>query len=465
MRPTNQAARDKLDTVLRSLAPAGAADLAARLDVSLPTMLRILREQGERVVRIGTTKNARYALRRPLRGVAKPIPVYRIDAAGRGDDAGTLDLTQPAGAVLDLAAMGWPTDKEHRAGYWEGLPYPLYDMRPQGFLGRGFARYHHEDLLVPLNPRDWADDDIVHALSLYGSDSTGNLIVGDRAYRRWLAETANPEAPIGETGLPLHYLNLAAQAATLGVAGSSAAGEFPKFTAKREHTGAATPHVIVKFSGAETSSTVRRWADLLICEHLALETLAEHTDLPVAHTRIVEAGGRAFFEAERFDRHGLLGRSQVVTLDTLNGALLGSRETAWPPLAEQVVRMRLAAADLVDQVRILWWYGKLIGNTDMHLGNVSFRFRPDPRGRVQLNLAPAYDMLPMLYAPLSGGEIPEAAFNPRLPMPQERGAWSAAFEAAAHFWDRSADDTRVGAGFRTVCRENYWKLVKLSERA
>ena len=72
-----------------------------------------------------------------------------------------------------------------------------------------------------------------------------------------------------------------------------------------------------------------------------------------------------------------------------------------------VVRMRLAAADLVDQVRILWWYGKLIGNTDMHLGNVSFRFRPDPRGRVQLNLAPAYDMLPMLYAPLSGGEIPE----------------------------------------------------------
>jgi len=42
---------------------------------------------------------------------------------------------------------------------------------------------------------------------------------------------------------------------------------------------------------------------------------------------------------------------------------------------------------------------RLIANTDMHLGNLTFHVEGTFR------LAPAYDMLPMAYAPLPGGEV------------------------------------------------------------
>ena len=46
-------------------------------------------------------------------------------------------------------------------------------------------------------------------------------------------------------------------------------------------------------------------------------------------------------------------------------------------------------------------FGTLIGNSDMHSGNLSFVAE---RGR-PYNLAPAYDMTPMALAPRTGGGI------------------------------------------------------------
>jgi len=465
MRPINQDARDRLDAVLRANAPASAADLAKTLGVSVPTLLRMLKEQGLRVVRIGATKSARYALRRPLRGMTNPIPVYRVDEQGRGHNAGALDLIQPEGSVLDLQAMGWPTDQEHRFGRWEGLPYPLYDMQPQGFLGRGFARRHHADLMVPSNPQYCADENIVWALCRLGSDTPGSLSIGNPAYARWLASIANPDIPVSGHALAAHYADLANLAASLGVEGSSAAGEFPKFTASRERVGSSTPQVIVKFSGAEPSSTVRRWADLLVCEHLALVVLEESAGIPAARSRILEASGRTFFEVERFDRHGAFGRSASVTLDVLNVALIGGRERAWPDLVGKLVTMKLAPADIAESVRVLWWFGKLIGNTDMHLGNLSFRLAHAASSQVGLALTPAYDMLPMLYAPFAGGEIPMSVFSPELPWPREREAWVTACKSALSFWRNAGEDSRISEPFRAICRDNWMKLSELSDRA
>jgi len=469
MRPQNQVARDRLEAELRKSPRSSAAGLAERLSISVPTLLRILREQEDRVLRAGAASRTRYALRRPLRGSSRPIPLFRVDSHGRGHEAGVLDLVEPEGSLLDLAGLGWPVDAEHRDGWWAGLPYPLHDMRPQGFLGRSFARRHAADLEVSPDPEKWHDDQIVLALSRYGADCAGNLILGEAAYTRWMDTLAKAEAPHPERGLEARYLEWAQQVASQGVAESSAAGEFPKFTASRERPGAATPHVIVKFSGGDDSlnysATVRRWSDLLICEHLALASLARATALPVAASRILQAGGRTFLEVERFDRHGLHGRSELISLASLDAARLGSIQNDWPRVAARLANeLKLAALGMEQAIRLIWWYGKLIANSDMHPGNLSFIFAAAPGMAPKLNPAPVYDMLPMHYAPLAGGEVPPREFNPALPLPSERADWHTACAAALDFWHSAAIDPRISAPFRAQALANHNRLAEVRER-
>ena len=139
---------------------------------------------------------------------------------------------------------------------------------------------------------------------------------------------------------------LADEAVALGVAGSSAAGELPKIPALRERTGSATPpsvHVLVKISGADGSATVQRWSDLLVCKHLALQAVASLPGVQAAHSDVVQTAGRTLLEVERFDRHGLHGRSALVSLATLDATWLGDGSRDWAHLAA-----RLAALGLLD---------------------------------------------------------------------------------------------------------------------
>lgn len=91
----------------------------------------------------------------------------------------------------------------------------------------------------------------------------------------------------------------------------------------------------------------------------------------------------------------------------------------------------------------------------MHRGNLSFV--PTP----VMQLAPVYDMLPMMYAPLTGGELPLVRFVPDLPLPSQRQAWRHASKAALAFWQASAGDARISTGFRAVCRANLDTLNRL----
>jgi hypothetical protein len=107
----------------------------------------------------------------------------------------------------------------------------------------------------------------------------------------------------------------------------------------------------------------------------------------------------------------------------------------------------------------LWHFGQLIGNTDMHDGNLSFRPRISAEGAA-MTLAPAYDMLPMLYAPQRGVELAPVNFAPRLPLPAEREAWQDAAAAAAEFWSRATDDARISDEFRAICADNLHTIHK-----
>lgn len=285
-------------------------------------------------------------------------------------------------------------------------------MRPQGFLGRNFARNYAGLLQVGADPQKWPEDDILYVLSRLGADSAGNYIIGEAAYRRHLDIMQQGHVVVAQASYP----QLALAAMQAGDAGSSAGGEFPKFTAFREHAGGRA-HVIVKFSGNDDTPGVQRWSDLLVCEHLALETIAAQLNLPAARSRIVRAGKRTFLEVERFDRHGEFGRSAVCTWAALDAALFGMAGENWGRVAARLLADRHINTVTYARINRLWHFGRLIANTDMHEGNLAFI--PGAEGEPPLALAPAYDVLPMLYAPARGVELPQREFAPVLPLPSE----------------------------------------------
>jgi len=383
-----------------------------------------------------------------VRGQHSRLPLYRIDASGHGHLVGNLSLIMPEGSGLELQQpFAWPLDSgAMQDGWFDGLPYPLLDMRPQGFLGRHFARAQHSILGVSDNPERWSDDELVHVLALQGQDQPGDWILGDISYQNELDARAHWEDRLlSPSSVPAEYPALATHAMQYGSAGSSAGGEFPKFTAIRLVDGQPV-HVIVKFSGQELSTAVQRWADLLVCEHLALETLTANLEVPAARSELHHYAGRTFLEVARFDRIGAHGRRATCTIGSLNAALLGKAGANWPTLAAALHGRHGLPASEVEKVQRQWWFGRLIANTDMHEGNLAFQ--------PGLATAPAYDMLPMLYAPTRSGELPTTPFTPSLPLPREQRAWRRAAGAAVAFWERCASDTRISEGFRDTCRLN-----------
>lgn len=430
-----------------------AGELLDRLQVSRATMMRAIKALGPEVVVRGKARRTAYAARRPVRGNNASIPLFRIDRAGCGSEIAVVDPLYPQGcAVRFLDAYEWPLIEAMRDGWFEGIPYPLDDMRPQGFLGRHFARQHAALLQVSESPVDWSEDDVLYALSVLGADQPGNTILGEAAYRRFLAEVEKGAHFLTDAETEAAYSMQALDALHLGVAGSAAGGEFPKFTEKRLIDGVQA-HVIVKFSGTDISAGTQRWADLLVCEHLALSTVAEYLKVDAALSCIYQASGRTFLEVQRFDRHGAFGRSAVCSWAALNAALFGLGGKSWVAGAAALRKQGLIQDATEQDIQRIWYFGQLIANTDMHDGNLAFR--------PGLELAPVYDMLPMYYAPVRGVELPERQFAPRLPMPSEQAIWQQAAQAAIRFWHRAADDMRISPSFRQTCAENAEKVQLL----
>lgn len=433
-------------SILRTWHKMSAGELLTRAQISRPTLMRTVRALGRQVVARGRARRTAYAARRAVRGIDRSIPLFQVDAEGRGTQIANVDPIYPSGCALDFTApLDWPLPDAMRDGWFEGLPYPLDDMRPQGFLGRHFARHHASLLQVEEDPRQWSEDDVLYVLSLLGTDLPGNLILGEGAYRRFLAEVQAAPPFLDDAQFEDAYIAKARDAMNFGVADSSAGGEFPKFTARRRIDGKPA-HVIVKFSGADTSPGTQRWSDLLVCEHLALRILTEQLGIEAPLSAIHRAGGRTFLEVQRFDRHGAFGRSAVCSWAALNAVLVGLPGKPWTAGAASLRAQGLIDVAVEQTIQRIWHFGQLIANADMHDGNLAFR--------PGLTLAPVYDMLPMLYAPARGVELPDRAFAPKLPLPTEIAPWRDAARAGMAFWRAAADDARISASFRRVCAGN-----------
>jgi hypothetical protein len=453
---TRDTSPDHLVDVLRARRLASARELGLALGASQPTISRWLAAAGSQVVRIGQARRSRYAATRNVRGLGDRWPLYRIHANGRPQAFGQLIALHGDGCLIrPEQPADWLRD-EFREGVFPGLPWFLDDMRPQGFLGRLFGQRCAHELGLNADILRWNEDAVLAALLLRGDDGPGNFVLGEQALERALR--AVPE-PLACSQRAEHYAALA-QATLAGErAGSSAAGEQPKFTACVGDAGDSVRHVIVKFSEpVEGNPIARRWADLLICEQLAGQLLAEHGDA-AAQGELVWSQGRLCLESTRFDRVGAHGRRGFVSLAAWSDAHDGVRD-GWPSAAERMQRGGWLQRDALERVQRRWWFGQMIGNTDMHFGNLGF-FLDDA---LPLQLAPTYDMLPMLYRPAANGSLVPRDYQPPPPTPAALPHWQNAATWADDFWQRVAQHPQLSADFRAIANDNRIRLDRLRQR-
>ncbi|MBU1353057.1 MAG: type II toxin-antitoxin system HipA family toxin YjjJ [Gammaproteobacteria bacterium] len=414
------------------------AELQELLGVSQPTVSRALAPliHAGQVQKVGAARSQRYVLPRNVPGVGSEVRLMRIDTRGR---------PSPFARMVPLEGGAfWVDEADGVSARHDGLPWFLDDMRPQGFMGRTFAHAHPE-LQLGHDPGHWSDDDVLRAMTLYGDDLPGNLVMGEAAFQRFhtLPTRASRVASAAD------YPQLAEQAMRGTHPGSSAGGEQPKFC-----TITAGRHVIVKFSPAGDAPADQRMRDLLVCEHLALHTLAQ-AGLPAAPTQLFMGAGRVFLESERFDRTPLSGdaplggRLGMVSLQVYNAEYVGEIDN-WAATANRMAARNLLTQSDARTLRLLEAYGQLIANTDRHYGNISLVLEDDDWA-----LSPTYDMLPMLYAPVGGELVPrDFASRPQQPTAATLGEWEEARDLALAFWQAAAGDKRVSADFRSIAAEN-----------
>lgn len=397
--------------------PISVRQLTDNMGISQPTASRAIKALGDEVVRIGSGPSIHYVLRDALRGFSS-APIYRITEEGKVKPLGQLIPVYPDGFVMEQA--------DNICLHSDGLPWWLFDMRPQGYLGRAYASRFSTELGLPANPENWTDSDVIRALLAHGHDAVGNVLIGEQA-RNHFVDMPQPVAVERATAYP----SLALAVSSGEVPGSSAGGEQPKFCTYTERG-----HVIVKFTAPDDNPISERWRDLLLAEHLALKVLDVETE-------VFDFGGQRFLEIPRFDRVGPLGRKGLFSLRALEAEFVGRAREAWPVLVNELVKQGCVHPDAIAGTARLWAFGMLIGNTDMHHGNLSFI---SAHGR-PYHLAPAYDMLPMGFAPKSGGGMVNT-LRPAMLLDAIAGEiWHESFELAERFYALVSDCNRFSASF------------------
>ena len=139
MRKPDIKLRQALQQALRA-GPNTTSRLAQELKVTQQTVRRLVTEvPAARLLNAGGRRSTRYALRRPLRGSLEELPLFAVDRNGRAEEFPRLSLTEPNGTLLQLERTAWPVPIESREGWWDSLPYPVYAMRPSGYMGRLLA--------------------------------------------------------------------------------------------------------------------------------------------------------------------------------------------------------------------------------------------------------------------------------------------------------------------------------------
>jgi len=415
--------------------PATSKEIQAATGLNQTIVSRQIRDMGDSIVKLPSGRSPRYVMTKNAFGGDDKLPLFMVDAHGNNTSVALLrPLAHGGFYVQALTGMPAVLLGESKNGLYDDLPYFLDDLRPQGFLGRQIAA----ELTVqsddyPADLGRWNSEHIGRYLVSNGDDLPGNFKFGQQAHlrvrRKPIISTAND------------YPNLAREVMSGTIPGSSAGGEQPKFTT---FCGEKQAHVIVKFSPQGDSAIAQRWRDILITEYHATEAI-HSLDFPAAETRLIEMDNRLFLESQRFDRSGEYGRMSMLSLQSVDAEFAGLG-SGWPQVMKALYKEELISWQHAYDTEFLWYFGRLINNTDMHLGNLSLAID----GSV-FRLLPVYDMCSMGFAPKSGELTP---YN--FTLPEIKGlsfindsSISVAREMAHDFWDRVANDERISDKFKT----------------
>ncbi|MET0268115.1 MAG: type II toxin-antitoxin system HipA family toxin YjjJ [Duganella sp.] len=431
--------------------PMDAAQLCAALAMSQSAFSRWSRTVPG-LIALGAARSRLYAMARPIAGVVTPLTVTAVDANGQLQQIGN----------FHALADGWyalTSSDSNSYRLYQGLPPFIADLRPQGFLGRLEPRKYAE-LDLPADILRWNDDHVLQYLSRRSEHAAGNLILGEESLSRyWESRQRADQAVIQACAQAQHYPELAQAAMRGEPAGSSAGGEQPKFTCivQPGDDPDLVSHVLVKFSPPTDTESGRRWADLLVCEHLALSTLRQH-GLPAADSTVRHLGERVFLEVMRFDRQGRHGRLPMITLAALDGEL-GMLDQSWTAAARKLWEQQQLPEEDRKLVEIFDLYGSLIGNVDKHHGNIAVSWDDKPRYR----LLPAYDMLPMLYRPNSHGEVIEREWSALSLRGMNMSHLAAGMALAQAFWTQVDNDERISAEFKAIAARHAAAILRLAQ--
>lgn len=451
------AVADQLLNTLRAHGRMPASRLLEALRISRPTLGRAL-AAAPSIVRLGKARATQYALSREIRGESQ-WPLYRLNAEARVEHLGTLiSLERGEFALSSDTYRHVLMHPQFERGIYPGVPWFLDDLRPNGFLGRTYAHRMSAQLRVPTDIRLWNAEHTIVALLHGGSTESGDLILGEPSLERTLREIGKPSDLVDAANLAREYPELAARTLRGEPPGSSPGGEQAKFTATVE-TAQGRYAAIVKFTADEDSAGTRRWATLLRCEALAATILAER-GIAAAQTRIVESGAQTFLESRRFDRTPQLGRRGFVSLAAIDAAFYGEARIPWWRFADMLERDGWLSTDDAIALRRVGWFGALIANTDMHLGNFGLVLTDE----VPLRTAPVYDMLPMMLRPNSQGMVTEPGYTVPVPTAGQNLHWLWAAEAALAFWHQVQADSRMEPAVRAFARRAEEDIASMAQR-
>lgn len=428
--------QQSIEQILRR-GSATSSEIQSATGMSQAGVSRWLRVMGNRIIRLKDGRSPRYMMTCNAFGGDDRLPLFMVDPHGNNTAIGYLrPLVHGAFYLEKLPGLPAVLLGDAGNGLFHDLPYFLFDLAPQGFIGRQIAAKMAEQSDFPNDPKRWSVEDIGRYLVSNGDDLPGNLKFGGLAHLR-LRRKPTPRTSED-------YPMLAESTMEGTTPESSAGGEQPKFTA---FCGECSSHVIVKFSPKGDDSVATRWRDILVTEFHAAEAI-HSANFPAAKTRLIEGGGRFFLESQRFDRNGEYGRLPMISLQYVDAEFAGVGQ-GWHRVMKALYDRHLVSWQHLYDSAVLWCFGKLINNADMHLGNLSLGIDGDV-----FRILPVYDMCSMGFAPKSG-EVQPYRFS--CPQPEQlamfnletSGSIQSVAKAMAHdFWNRLVRDPRISPELR-----------------
>jgi hypothetical protein len=434
---------NRLILLLDQCGTLSAKDAATRLGVNVSTINRYAHRAGGAVLALGRARHSRYAL--PLHAYSDRAqwPLYWISESGVVNEFAQAALVKPGVLHVYGPQINVQGDTD--------LPWPLTPLQLRGFLGRT-----HRTRLGAIaaewdtQPERWRVAQRVFAAQAPVLDHAGAVLFGDGALAAWREASSQAGLPDDAAHVLRHYDELAARVMQGTVAGSSADGEQPKFSTRVITPDLTVRDVLVKFSPPRDTPFGERWNDLLRAEAHTSAVLSE-AGFAVPHTRVLSSSTRTYLESARIDRTGPNGRRHLLPLSAVHRAFIADGQLNWPDTVRRLVVQKRLLPDALITTQTLFAFGHLIGNSDMHFGNLGvIAANPTMLGRGQFSLAPIYDMLPMRFAPAAHETFGLTTFVPAIAGVIPHHIHQHALALAVEFWTRCAQDQASSKAWRAL---------------